>query len=282
MAWDRLAGFWVLGILVWTLVEYLLHRYGFHTPTSSPAGNRAHFLAHGIHHYDPFDGTRLLFPPLGGLGIAAVIYLGFYLVMPLDVSLILMSGLLTGYLIYDFSHYISHHGKIDGPLVPLPAPLPQGAPPSGPGRLVRRIQPHCGTGYSGPDRINSDSREIQKRGGMLIPPFFVPDHAAYHSRSVSGRMGRSGPDQPERIGDLPQAAGIRSHHQIRPGGRQVGGLASSQIRGNFRIPQPPGSPAAATDLGFRRFDQSANPGMAASKPRGSATIPWPCRAWQGS
>lgn len=115
MTWNRLAGFWLLGILVWTLVEYLLHRYGFHTPTSSSLGNRSHFLAHGIHHFDPFDGTRLLFPPLGGLGIAAVIYLGFYLVMPLDVSLILMSGLLSGYLIYDFSHYISHHGKVVDP-----------------------------------------------------------------------------------------------------------------------------------------------------------------------
>jgi dihydroceramide fatty acyl 2-hydroxylase len=115
MSWDRLTGLGILGILVWTLVEYLLHRFGFHTPTSSPAGNKAHFLAHGIHHLDPFDRTRLLFPPLGALGIAGVIYLVFRLLMPLDVSLILMAGLLTGYLIYDFSHYISHHGKIMGP-----------------------------------------------------------------------------------------------------------------------------------------------------------------------
>ena len=115
MPWDRLTGVWLLGILVWTLVEYLLHRFWFHTPTRTPAANKSHFLAHGIHHYDPFDGTRLLFPPLGALGIASVIYLGFYLIMPVDVSLALMSGLLTGYLIYDFSHYVSHHGRIVDP-----------------------------------------------------------------------------------------------------------------------------------------------------------------------
>lgn len=115
MSWTRMIGFWLLGILVWTLLEYTLHRFFFHTPTRSPGGIRAHFLAHGIHHLDPFDGTRLLFPPLGGLGIALVIFLGFNLFMPLDVSLILMSGLLSGYLIYDFSHYISHHGKVVDP-----------------------------------------------------------------------------------------------------------------------------------------------------------------------
>lgn len=115
MPWLPFAGVWVLGILVWTLVEYLLHRFWFHTPTTKPGANKSHFLAHGIHHFDPFDATRLLFPPLGGIGIALVIYLGFFLVFPLDVSLVLMSGFLTGYLIYDFSHYISHHGKIVDP-----------------------------------------------------------------------------------------------------------------------------------------------------------------------
>ena len=115
MSWNRLAGIWMMGLFAWTLVEYFLHRFGFHTSTSSGAANKAHFLAHGIHHLDPFDGTRLLFPPLGGLGIAAAIFLGFNLAMPLDVSLALMSGLVTGYLIYDFSHYICHHGKVVDP-----------------------------------------------------------------------------------------------------------------------------------------------------------------------
>jgi dihydroceramide fatty acyl 2-hydroxylase len=115
LSWPALAGWSVTGLFIWTLVEYILHRFFFHTPTRSPAGNRAHFLAHGIHHYDPFDGTRLVFPPLGGLGIAAVIYLGFYLTLPWGESLALMAGLLAGYLLYDLSHYISHHGRIKDP-----------------------------------------------------------------------------------------------------------------------------------------------------------------------
>ena len=47
MPWGRLAGFWVLGILFWNLVEYLLHRFGFHTAPRTAAGNKAH------HHRDP-------------------------------------------------------------------------------------------------------------------------------------------------------------------------------------------------------------------------------------
>jgi len=115
ISWGSLAGTWFLGILVWTLVEYGLHRFIFHTAPKSAGGIKAHFLAHGIHHYDPFDGTRLVFPPLGGLGIATVLFLGMEMFLPTAQAMVLMAGLLTGYLIYDMSHYISHHGRITDP-----------------------------------------------------------------------------------------------------------------------------------------------------------------------
>ncbi|XP_002739791.2 fatty acid 2-hydroxylase-like, partial [Saccoglossus kowalevskii] len=42
----------LLGLLLWTLIEYCLHRFLFHLvpPSSSPTLMRIHFLLHGIHH----------------------------------------------------------------------------------------------------------------------------------------------------------------------------------------------------------------------------------------
>jgi dihydroceramide fatty acyl 2-hydroxylase len=115
LSWGSLVGLWFAGLMIWTLVEYILHRWFFHTPPRSPGGIRAHFLAHGIHHYDPFDGTRLVFPPLGGLGIAAVLFGLMEIFLATGPACALMAGLLTGYLLYDMSHYVSHHGRIKDP-----------------------------------------------------------------------------------------------------------------------------------------------------------------------
>ncbi len=109
------AGLWLGGLVLWTLVEYLLHRFFFHTRPKGPAAIRLHFLAHGIHHLDPFDGTRLVFPPVAGAMIAAVLFLLMDLVLPTGAACALMAGLLTGYLVYDMSHYVSHHGRIRDP-----------------------------------------------------------------------------------------------------------------------------------------------------------------------
>ena len=108
------AGLLVAGFFVWTFAEYVLHRWGFHTPPRSRLGIRVHFLAHGIHHLDPTDGTRLVFPPLLGVGIAAVLFGLVSLVLPVASALVVMSGLLAGYLVYDMSHYVSHHGRVQG------------------------------------------------------------------------------------------------------------------------------------------------------------------------
>ncbi len=115
LGWVPLAGVWFGGLLLWTLVEYVMHRFFFHTAPRGPLGIKVHFLAHGVHHFDPFDGTRLVFPPLAGFGIAAVLYALCDLLLPSGLACAVMAGLLTGYLLYDMSHYVSHHGKIRDP-----------------------------------------------------------------------------------------------------------------------------------------------------------------------
>jgi sterol desaturase/sphingolipid hydroxylase (fatty acid hydroxylase superfamily) len=107
-----IAGQFVAGFVLWTLVEYILHRWFFHTPPHGPGAIRAHFLAHGIHHLDPYDATRLVFPPLSAVGIALVVFLLLESLLPTGTALAVMSGLLAGYLTYDLSHYISHHGTM--------------------------------------------------------------------------------------------------------------------------------------------------------------------------
>lgn len=103
---------WALGgLLVWTLAEYLLHRFAFHYSPRTPLGHCVHFMAHGIHHLDPWDPTRLIFPPLAGIVIAGVIFGLICLVLPLGPALALMSGFLAGYIVYDMTHYYTHHAR---------------------------------------------------------------------------------------------------------------------------------------------------------------------------
>lgn len=99
----------LLGVFAWTLLEYVLHRFVFHYKPKSAFGRKVHFLAHGIHHLDPWDPTRLVFPPLAGLAIAGLIYLPLWLLLPVGVATALMSGILLGYIAYDLSHYYTHH-----------------------------------------------------------------------------------------------------------------------------------------------------------------------------
>ena len=85
------------------------------TPPRGATAIRAHFLAHGIHHFDPYDASRLVFPPLSGAGIALVLYALLESALPTGMAMAMMSGLLAGYLVYDMSHFISHHGRVRDP-----------------------------------------------------------------------------------------------------------------------------------------------------------------------
>lgn len=44
--------FFTLGVLAWTLLEYLLHRFAFHWKPSPESRFQIilHFLLHGLHH----------------------------------------------------------------------------------------------------------------------------------------------------------------------------------------------------------------------------------------
>src|SRR4029077_10581002 len=91
------------GFLVWTLSEYLLHRFLFHYEPSVPWLQRAWYLIHGVHHEQPQCKTRLVMPPILSIPLAFLFYGLFALVVGALFRLPLLvgpsfAGFLTGYL----------------------------------------------------------------------------------------------------------------------------------------------------------------------------------------
>jgi dihydroceramide fatty acyl 2-hydroxylase len=102
------------GLFFWTLAEYLLHRFVFHFPAKSERGQRITFLFHGIHHAQPQIKTRLVMPPVVAIPLALVFFGLFTLVFAVILKVPhwvgpIFSGFITGYLIYDLTHYATHH-----------------------------------------------------------------------------------------------------------------------------------------------------------------------------
>jgi sterol desaturase/sphingolipid hydroxylase (fatty acid hydroxylase superfamily) len=103
------AGFYALGLLFWTLTEYAMHRYVFHFSARSRVGQYLVFLFHGIHHDDPEDPTRLVMPPVVSLSLGALFYALFNLIMGQAPTYPFFAGFISGYLIYDYIHFATHH-----------------------------------------------------------------------------------------------------------------------------------------------------------------------------
>lgn len=105
-----------VGVLMWTLVEYVLHRAVFHYPTTelSQGWIKLHFLLHGQHHKFPLDNQRLVFPIVPAAVIAGFFLGIFRLVLPFAVAHALFAGFLGGYVTYDMIHYYVHHGPRSG------------------------------------------------------------------------------------------------------------------------------------------------------------------------
>jgi len=102
----------VFGILMWSHLEYFLHRFLFHSDGVMPDNGVAlwfHFMLHGVHHMIPMDKDRLVFPPGMGVVLFGVVYSTLGLVFHGSFRNIMMAGLVLGYIFYDCFHYFSHH-----------------------------------------------------------------------------------------------------------------------------------------------------------------------------
>jgi sterol desaturase/sphingolipid hydroxylase (fatty acid hydroxylase superfamily) len=102
------AGLFAAGILIWTFVEYTMHRWVFHYEPTSRWGKQLHFLLHGVHHDYPKDASRLVMPPVVSIPLA-LIFWGLFALVFGRVTPAAYAGFITGYLFYDMVHYATHH-----------------------------------------------------------------------------------------------------------------------------------------------------------------------------
>lgn len=105
----EIIGLIAAGLFIWTITEYLLHRFIFHFHTTSNFGKRITFMFHGVHHDYPNDTKRLVMPPAVSIPLAT----GFFFLFKVLVGDIFVApffiGFIAGYLFYDISHYAIHH-----------------------------------------------------------------------------------------------------------------------------------------------------------------------------
>ncbi|KAL6451764.1 SCS7 Ceramide very long chain fatty acid hydroxylase SCS7 [Candida maltosa Xu316] len=95
--------FWVLGLFLFHLDGYLPdHPYAF----------TIHFLLHGVHHYLPMDGYRLVLPPALFIVLAFPFYKLIFSIFPFYMACSGFAGGTLGYIMYDVTHYVLHHTKL--------------------------------------------------------------------------------------------------------------------------------------------------------------------------
>ena len=96
------------GLAVWTLFEYLMHRYVFHFVPKGALQERISFLFHGVHHQYPNDKKRLVMPITLSLLIGVLLFAISAPVFGTGVWAY-AAGFALGYLAYDMTHYSIHH-----------------------------------------------------------------------------------------------------------------------------------------------------------------------------
>jgi sterol desaturase/sphingolipid hydroxylase (fatty acid hydroxylase superfamily) len=97
----------VAGAILFTWVEYMVHRYVFHMSTYTVVREKIQYVIHGVHHEFPKDKDRLAMPPLLSVTIATILLLFFRVVLG-DMVFSFLPGFLVGYAYYLSVHYMVH------------------------------------------------------------------------------------------------------------------------------------------------------------------------------
>ena len=100
-----------IGMLMWTLLEYLLHRFGFHiqTPIQNPRLREFVYASHLAHHASPRDPNQVLVLPASGFVVSAMLY-GLLAAAFGNVfsAAGVLAGIWAGFLYYEAVHYRVH------------------------------------------------------------------------------------------------------------------------------------------------------------------------------
>jgi len=95
------------GFITWTLTEYIVHRFLYHTETESDILYDIQYKGHGFHHLYPKDPERLAMPPVPGLVLSSLFLGLFYLAMG-TYTFAFFPGFMLGYNCYITMHYFQH------------------------------------------------------------------------------------------------------------------------------------------------------------------------------
>ncbi|SNX85357.1 probable SCS7 - required for hydroxylation of ceramide [Melanopsichium pennsylvanicum] len=115
LALTQTAVCWAIGVVIWTLLEYTIHRFLFHIDDilpERPIFLTLHFLLHGVHHYLPMDRLRLVMPPLLFFVLSYPFTQLAHALFPNAVANGIISGSFSMYVVYDCMHYALHHTKL--------------------------------------------------------------------------------------------------------------------------------------------------------------------------
>ena len=100
-------GLFLAGLLLFTLAEYVVHRYVYHIPATSPGRARFQYTMHGVHHEFPKDKTRLAMPPILTVFVASLLFFIFRFTLG-HAAFGVLAGFVFGYACYLFVHYSLH------------------------------------------------------------------------------------------------------------------------------------------------------------------------------
>ncbi len=132
----RIGVLFLAGMLLWSLTEYCVHRFVFHTTLDvemkvreivlglkpgeaafsklTTLRQKQYFLSHGVHHDFPNDSKRLVMPPSVSIPLAVLFYVAFRLLLGPGDGSALFAGFTLAYLVYDTIHYAVHHFRLHG------------------------------------------------------------------------------------------------------------------------------------------------------------------------
>ena len=95
------------GFIIFTLFEYLMHRYLYHMVPQGKIKGWIQYNIHGVHHEYPKDKTRLAMPPIMII-IGSFLFLGIFRLIMGPLAFGFTPGFLLGYAGYLSVHYIVH------------------------------------------------------------------------------------------------------------------------------------------------------------------------------
>jgi sterol desaturase/sphingolipid hydroxylase (fatty acid hydroxylase superfamily) len=101
------AGMFCLGALVFSWIEYMVHRHIFHMKTYTTLREKWQYTIHGVHHEFPKDKDRLAMPPLLSVTISTLLLLVLKVFLG-DLVFSFLPGFLVGYAAYLAIHYMVH------------------------------------------------------------------------------------------------------------------------------------------------------------------------------